>query len=123
MTHTANTPASTQHIPASHVIAGDVVLGYVDPTSGGAVYHSDPYAAAPQADKPGCQCPGHESLTDEDRTKPLVVLYDGENWEYACDVLHADDLVIIQKRTGAEGLPATDRAAASCDVLAGLRSL
>ncbi|CAL9609963.1 hypothetical protein SUDANB1_05605 [Streptomyces sp. enrichment culture] len=88
-------------IKASEVIAGDVVVACTVVTALGrteAIYHSDPYVAEPQADDPNCDCPGHQSLTDKDRAKPCVILYNGEIWDYACDVMPADDLVIIQKR-------------------------
>lgn len=88
----------TQHVLAADVIAGDRVLGFVDPATGRVIDHPDPYTATPQADKPGCQCPGHESLEDEDRAKTLVVLYDGEIWDYACDVVPADWTIVITAR-------------------------
>ncbi|EMF31113.1 hypothetical protein H114_00752 [Streptomyces gancidicus BKS 13-15] len=89
-------------IPARDVVQGDTVLGCTVALPGGridVIWHSDPYVANPTADKPGCQCPGHEALDDADRARPLVVLYDGELWDYACDAVPADDLVVIQKRT------------------------
>jgi hypothetical protein len=88
---------SEQTIPAADIRKGDTVLGFILDMGGRQerMDHSDPYVADPQADKPGCQCPGHESLTDEDRAKRLVVLYDGARWDYACDVMTADTLVII----------------------------
>jgi hypothetical protein len=92
----------TSTIPAAEVRKGDTVLGSTTHSAWTGkiepLYHSNPYIADPQADKPGCGCPGHESLTDEDRTKTLVVLYDGENWDYACDVVPADLLIIIAAR-------------------------
>lgn len=94
MAHTPN----TQHIPASDVIAGDLVLGFVSPDTSQTIHHSDPYIAAPQPDKPGCQCPGHEALEDQDRAKTLVVLYDGDLWDYACDVVPTDWLIAIAAR-------------------------
>lgn len=99
-------------IPAADVRTGDTVLGTVLNLGGRPepIYHSDPYVAAPQANKPGCQCPGHEALTDEDRSKTLVVLYDGEIWDYACDVLPADAHVIVERpEPGTQTLPAMDR--------------
>jgi hypothetical protein len=91
---------------ARDVRQGDVVLGCtVLSTWTGkieVIEHSDPYVADPQPDTPGCQCPGHTSLEEDDRAKELVILYDGEIWDYACDVVPADDYVIIRKRPQAE---------------------
>jgi hypothetical protein len=91
------TPADARLARAEDVVAGDLVLGYVRSLPSGrqvVEYHADAYEAAPVPHVPGCNCPGHESLTDEDATGPLTVLTDGFPWD-ACDVMPSRDLVLI----------------------------
>ncbi|MFF5655258.1 hypothetical protein [[Kitasatospora] papulosa] len=100
-TETNTNRPGTEAVLARDVRKGDVVLAATMRTATGQLAileHSDPYVADPQADKPNCQCPGHEALTADERAKPLVVLYDGEIWDFACDVVPADEYVIVKKR-------------------------
>jgi hypothetical protein len=104
MTHPPAPPESVQlrpgevAIPAGAVRQGDLVLGVVADTGGAwtAIYHSDPYEAAPRPDTPHCGCPGHATIPDEERDLDHVVLYDGPLWHGACDVVPVTVLVVVR---------------------------
>lgn len=88
--------AGETHIPATQVRAGDVVLGFLIGTQ--AMYHGDSYVADPRPDAGDCGCSEHRNLADDGYEGPAVVLYDGELWDYICDVVPADTVIIIRTR-------------------------
>lgn len=83
---------------ADEVRKGDLVVASTIELDGRTLRldHSTLYAADPQPDKPGCGCFGHQALDDEDRARPCVVLYAGPLWDWSCDVVPADALVIVR---------------------------
>ncbi|MFJ7069332.1 hypothetical protein [Streptomyces sp. NPDC101115] len=101
MTDTPTLPAlapGERLVPAHAIRRGDLVIATTADLGDGRIIrldHAVPYYADPRPDAPGCGCEGHASLEPEDRAQPLVILYEGENWEFACDVVPADSLVVI----------------------------